>query len=228
MKVSLRKLSLVFTCVLVALYQLWALQAWHNNASVSLVVPMAMATLYFAEGNANNTSTMNLVHFDAMRTLSALHGFAWSAPIDTSNEPNLNSPYYGVQQQLPSKMISFSQFLEDIVIVEHFFWGVVHGTFVELGAYNGLRMSNTWLLEEYFGWRGVLLEANPFNYMELVQNRPRAITAQLAATHAPASEVPIMVGGGSSSLNFTPHRRNGGVLVLCMGCHSRTCSRLLG
>ena len=35
------------------------------------------------------------------------------------------------------------------------------GSFAELGAFDGVSYSNTFMLEKCFGWRGVLIEANP-------------------------------------------------------------------
>ena len=45
------------------------------------------------------------------------------------------------------------------------------GTFVELGAYTGVQLSNTYLLEKCFQWRGLLIEANPSNYAELAHSK---------------------------------------------------------
>jgi FkbM family methyltransferase len=45
------------------------------------------------------------------------------------------------------------------------------GFFVELGANDGLRQSNTFFLERAFGWRGVLIEPSLNNYLELIRNR---------------------------------------------------------
>lgn len=44
------------------------------------------------------------------------------------------------------------------------------GTFVELGALDGLAYSNTLLLEKCFGWSGVLIEADPSNFKRLLKN----------------------------------------------------------
>jgi len=41
------------------------------------------------------------------------------------------------------------------------------GVFVELGALDGKRFSNTWMLERCFSWRGLLIEANPINFAKL-------------------------------------------------------------
>lgn len=41
------------------------------------------------------------------------------------------------------------------------------GTFVELGALNGVRFSNTLMLERCFGWGGLLIEASRMNFHNL-------------------------------------------------------------
>lgn len=45
------------------------------------------------------------------------------------------------------------------------------GYFVEFGATNGKRNSNTWLLETRLGWRGILAEPNPIWHADLARNR---------------------------------------------------------
>ncbi len=45
------------------------------------------------------------------------------------------------------------------------------GFYVELGANDGLRQSNTFFLEQDFGWSGVLIEPSLNNYLELIRNR---------------------------------------------------------
>ena len=55
------------------------------------------------------------------------------------------------------------------------------GTFLEIGAVEGLTESNTWVLENCFGWRGVLVEGHPLHFERLVQHRPRSLNIHLAA-----------------------------------------------
>lgn len=45
------------------------------------------------------------------------------------------------------------------------------GTFVELGASNGVTSSNSYVLENKYGWTGLLIEANKRFYKNLVKNR---------------------------------------------------------
>lgn len=48
------------------------------------------------------------------------------------------------------------------------------GTFVEMGAFNGIRESNSLFFEQCLGWEGVLVEGNPNQWSYLVANRPYA------------------------------------------------------
>jgi FkbM family methyltransferase len=45
------------------------------------------------------------------------------------------------------------------------------GYFVELGANDGVRQSNTYKLQKQFGWTGLLIEPSPRRFVECVANR---------------------------------------------------------
>lgn len=49
-----------------------------------------------------------------------------------------------------------------------------HGTYIELGAFDGLTESNSRFFEECLGWTGLLVEGNPTKYAALLNNRPHA------------------------------------------------------
>lgn len=45
------------------------------------------------------------------------------------------------------------------------------GYFVELGANDGIRQSNTYRLQKRYGWTGLLIEPSPLKFSQCVQNR---------------------------------------------------------
>jgi FkbM family methyltransferase len=45
------------------------------------------------------------------------------------------------------------------------------GVFVDIGAYDGVQTSNTYILEKQYNWSGICIEANLQAYQKLVQNR---------------------------------------------------------
>lgn len=55
------------------------------------------------------------------------------------------------------------------------------GQFVEIGVGDGVYLSNTLTLERDFGWRGLLVEANPYFWPAIEEARPLALLAKTAA-----------------------------------------------
>jgi len=51
---------------------------------------------------------------------------------------------------------------------------VTPGTFVEIGAFNGMQESNSRFMEVCLGWEGLLVEGQPTNYQGVLRNRPLA------------------------------------------------------
>lgn len=64
----------------------------------------------------------------------------------------------------------FSQYGQDKWIDEKIFSGKKEGTFVDIGANDGITFSNTYLLEKK-GWKGIAVEPIPSVYDELVTHR---------------------------------------------------------
>uniref|UniRef100_A0A7S3V498 Methyltransferase FkbM domain-containing protein n=2 Tax=Chaetoceros debilis TaxID=122233 RepID=A0A7S3V498_9STRA len=54
------------------------------------------------------------------------------------------------------------------------------GTFIELGAFDGLHETNSRFYEACLGWEGLLIEGNPVVYEALLANRPSAHRMSLA------------------------------------------------
>ncbi len=71
------------------------------------------------------------------------------------------------------------------------------GFYVEAGAYDGYTESNTYYLERFKGWTGVLVEAIPALYAECVRRRPRSYVANcaLVSSEFPDDEVAMQFGG---------------------------------
>ena len=87
-----------------------------------------------------------------------------------------------VHPDLPSnlteskKTLSRSQNGEDLVLFDLLFHKDTEpGTFLEIGALDGVKFSNTYFFEHALGWKGILVEANPANAAKLRKaNRPRS------------------------------------------------------
>jgi FkbM family methyltransferase len=59
---------------------------------------------------------------------------------------------------------------QDLFVIE-MLRGKTGGWFLDSGASNGVRGSNTWLLENAFGWTGLCIEPNREMFTELLMNR---------------------------------------------------------
>ena len=79
-------------------------------------------------------------------------------------------------------MYSFSQLGQDTRVVE-FYKGKRDGFFVEIGANNGIELSNTFLLERVYGWKGICCEPIPPRFSQLVSNRPQSLCCNGAVYH---------------------------------------------
>lgn len=66
--------------------------------------------------------------------------------------------------------LSRSQLGQDLWVLEQLGWKR-DGFFVEFGATDGVLLSNSWLLEKHFAWRGICAEPNPKLFERLQQNR---------------------------------------------------------
>ena len=57
-----------------------------------------------------------------------------------------------------------------------------NGFFLEIGGFHSEQLSNTYLLEKSFGWRGVTVEYLPDNAAEIASNRTATVLCQDART----------------------------------------------
>lgn len=82
--------------------------------------------------------------------------------------------------------MSYSQIQQDIKALE-FYSSKTKGFFVDIGAWDGLTSSNTFLLESQYDWRGICVEANPRMEFVLEQNRPQAFR-EISAVYTTTGE----------------------------------------
>lgn len=60
---------------------------------------------------------------------------------------------------------------QDKWVIEEVYDHKRHGFFLELGAYNGFEISNTYIPEKKYGWSGICIEPDPVNFAKLVKER---------------------------------------------------------
>ena len=85
--------------------------------------------------------------------------------------------------------MSNSQFHQDLIALHDVYDFKENGFFVDIGAYDGLYLSNTSLMEEKFGWTGICVEPVPFLYKEAKRNR-KCVVVNKACGLGPSIEVP--------------------------------------
>jgi FkbM family methyltransferase len=64
-----------------------------------------------------------------------------------------------------------SVFGQDSKVIDDVYKHKKNGYFVEIGAYDGIALSNTYLLETQYAWSGICIEPIPEKYEQLVKNR---------------------------------------------------------
>ena len=76
-------------------------------------------------------------------------------------------------------MKSYAQHKQDLWVVNHF-KGKRNGIYVDIGAHDGITLSNTYLLEKEYGWTGIVIEPLPHQWQRLIDNRPNSIPFNIA------------------------------------------------
>jgi hypothetical protein len=102
-----------------------------------------------------------------------------------------------------------SQSCEDLIAYKHFFHSHVNrtnatGYYIKMGALDGLRFSNTYFFEVMFGWKGILIEPDPFKFGNIISNRPSAIV--VGEIVCERGEVTFIRGGATAGAmqHFAP------------------------
>ena len=78
----------------------------------------------------------------------------------------------------------FGQDLQDQFVYENYFKGKEKGFFVDIGAHEGVFISNTYFFEKYLGWGGICFEPTPASFKKLAKNRKCICINVAVATEA--------------------------------------------
>jgi FkbM family methyltransferase len=87
--------------------------------------------------------------------------------------PNSNLYFDFLNYLLSNIHLSFSQRFQDIFV--DWMLKKKNGIFVEFGACDGIDFSNTYYLEKYLGWTGILIEPAKSWHNDIQINRPNSI-----------------------------------------------------
>lgn len=96
--------------------------------------------------------------------------------------------------------MSNSQLDQDLDVL-NFYNNKDGGYFVEVGAFDGLAYSNTYLLEKKNNWKGICVEPLPEQFALLKQNRPNSICIDKAIYSESGKIVPFFIDHGYDMLS---------------------------
>jgi len=104
------------------------------------------------------------------------------------------------RKEIENKLQSYSQIGQDLKVIE-FYKEKKNGFFVEIGASDGLNLSNTYLLEKSFDWKGICVEPIPNNYKKLIINRKNSICCDNAVYNESNLIVPFDIANNADLLS---------------------------
>lgn len=74
----------------------------------------------------------------------------------------------------------YGQRTEDQHALQNYFHNMHNGIYLEMGAFDGQKFSNTKIFDDSLKWRGLLIEANPEEFGRILANRPNALSVNAA------------------------------------------------
>jgi FkbM family methyltransferase len=84
--------------------------------------------------------------------------------------------------------MSYSQLNQDLNVLQ-VYNNKRDGYFIEIGASDGIELSNTYLLEKEYNWKGICVEPIPYRFNTLVNNRPNSHCSNYAVFNRSNLEV---------------------------------------
>lgn len=99
---------------------------------------------------------------------------------------------------------TYSQYEQDIAVLR-FYKMKRNGYYVDIGAFDGVNISNTYVMEKEYDWKGICVEPLPQRYEELVKNRPNSICVNKACFSTSGSLVPFSIANNFDMLSGITH-----------------------
>ena len=97
--------------------------------------------------------------------------------------------------------MSKSQLGQDLEVIK-FYNNKEGGFFIEVGASDGIEISNTYLLEKEYKWKGICCEPIPKRFKELVVNRPNSICFNEAVYNESGLTVTFDIGNTFTTFSY--------------------------
>ena len=132
-----------------------------------------------------------------------------------------------LRSRLHERRLYRSEAGQDLWVFGEVFNEKRNGFFLDIGAHDGVAISNTYILENRFDWRGICIEANPDTFDLLKRNRRcQTVNVCLDQTEGEIAFTKNGVYGGiiSSETDNKPGSPKGDVIVV----PTTTLSNLLG
>lgn len=79
------------------------------------------------------------------------------------------------------------------------------GTFFEVGAHDGVHLSNTYFFEKALEWRGILVEMQPQFFPSMTEKRPRSICVNSGLGPKEMQLLYLNAGDRSGLLRYYEH-----------------------
>jgi FkbM family methyltransferase len=99
---------------------------------------------------------------------------------------------------------SYSQYEQDLAVLR-FYKMKKNGFYLDIGAFDGVKLSNTYLLEKDYDWKGICVEPLPSRYEELVKSRPNSICVNNACYSQSHLTVPFFIANNFEMLSGISH-----------------------
>jgi FkbM family methyltransferase len=146
---------LYFTVTIIATVRWWCYDATKSTTTTTMMLRRPEEE---EDSSASNGSTAQ-AHPPLTTT---------ARPCGSDDDQQPPPPYW---QDLNATYFRAQSGEDEHLLHDYVFGGLCGGSYVELGALDGVTISNSHVFNAVYKWRGVLIELAPTNYAQLVMNR---------------------------------------------------------